>query len=72
MTIHEKIIFIHMFMLTHKHIHRHIYKYIFTGILTRLPWMKENRLPTLCKYVSYFQPVIEIRSWKIIIMETRF
>ena len=33
----KQIIFIHIYMPTHKHIHRRMYKYISTGILTRLP-----------------------------------
>ena len=37
MSIHETIIFIHIYMSTHKHMHRHMYKYISTNILTRLP-----------------------------------
>ena len=35
MNIHETIIFIHIYMSTHKHTHRHMYKYICTNILTR-------------------------------------
>ena len=35
MNIHETIIFIHIYMQTHKHIHRYMYKYISTDILTR-------------------------------------
>ena len=37
MNIHEAIIFIHIYIPTHKHIHRYMYKYISTDILTRLP-----------------------------------
>ena len=35
MNIHE-IIFIHIYMPTHKHIHGYMYKYISTDLLTRL------------------------------------
>ena len=37
MNILETIIFIHIYMPTHKHLHRYVYKYISTDILTRLP-----------------------------------
>ena len=43
MNVHETIVFIHIYMPTHKHIHRYMYKYIYiyiyisTDILTRLP-----------------------------------
>ena len=37
MNIHETIIFIYIYMPTHKHIHRYMYKYISADILTRLP-----------------------------------
>ena len=32
MSVHETIIFIHIYMPTHKHIHRYMYKYISTDI----------------------------------------
>ena len=44
MITHETIIFIHIYMSTHKHIkhiHRHIYKY-YTDILTRVPILFPN------------------------------
>ena len=28
MNIHETVLFIHIYMLTYKHIHRHMYKYL--------------------------------------------
>ena len=37
MNIHKTLIFIHIYMSTHKHIHRNMYKYISTDVLTRLP-----------------------------------
>ena len=37
MNIHETVIFIHIYMPTHKHIHRYMYKYMPADILTRLP-----------------------------------
>ena len=37
MSIDERIIFIHTYMSSHKHIHSHMYRYIFTDILSRLP-----------------------------------
>ena len=37
MNMQETIIFIHIYMSTHKHIHRQMYKYISTDILTNLP-----------------------------------
>ena len=49
MNIHETIIFIHMYMSTHKHIHRHMYKYISTNILTR---DDEKRMRKMMKQVE--------------------
>ena len=48
---HETIIFIHIYMPTHKHIHRYMYKYISKDILTRSPILiLENEI---CKLVTF-------------------
>ena len=43
MNIHETLIFIRIYMPTHKHILHHMYKYISTDILTRLPMIMRRR-----------------------------
>ena len=51
MNIHETIIFIHIYMSTHKHLHRHMYKYISTSILIRLPILTQQTCPYSYNYM---------------------
>ena len=50
---HETIIFIHIYMPTHKHIQRYMYKYISTDIQTRLPILASaNAVSPFCPHLA--------------------
>ena len=71
MNIHETIIFIHIYMSTHKNIHCHMYKYISTDILTRLPTFSDLDLywGSNCQWKAKSVGLIFSHSFQLIRMK---